>query len=137
MKSRYALALAGLLAFPAAYAESQPQRPGPGMPPPETMIERIDERADLDLTEDQKQQIKTLMEEQRARHEAIRKETQERMGKILTPEQKKKLDEHHAKMMDRRTEQLERREERVEKRQEKVEQRKEKIKERKGEKTAE
>lgn len=72
-------------------------------------LERLDQRADLDLSDAQKQKLKALGEEEHARHEAIRKESQARMDKVLTAEQRSKLAAHRQAMQEKRAERLEQR----------------------------
>lgn len=72
-------------------------------------LERLDQRADLDLSDAQKQKLKALGEEEHARHEAIRKESQARMEKVLTAEQRSKLAAHRQAMQEKRAERLEQR----------------------------
>ena len=77
-----------------------PQQPPPPQPPPFTR--EMEER--LNLSEDQRQKIQTILRESREDSEAIRRElrprlernlkaTQDRIGEILTPEQHKTFDE--------------------------------------------
>ncbi len=126
MKSRYALTpiltLAALLTLPAAAVHAG--QPGPGNPGNgQEMTEPFDSPAiqqELKLTAEQKQKVKALHEEARAKHEAIRKETHDKMAAILTPEQMKKFEERRGMMMDNRQD---RRGDRMEKRMDKMKER--------------
>lgn len=116
MKTRYALALTALLALPAGtvYAD-QHQPPAAGeMSEP---LENPEVQKDLKLTEDQKKQLKAIHEEARAKHEAIRKETHDKVSKVLTAEQMQKLEEKREKRMDRREQRMEKRMEKMQERQ--------------------
>lgn len=118
MKAFTALALAAALAAaPAAFADNHAAKgdaPGPVMGAG-MMMEHMDECAGLDLDDSQKQQVKAIMEEQRKKHEAIRDETHERVSAVLTPEQRKKFEEHRAEMKDMRDERRDKRAERMKK----------------------
>ncbi len=130
MKIRYLLPLASLVLAASAQAAPagapvMPAEPCAGhhrhhAPPPGAFIERLDERADLDLSADQKQKLKAIGEEERARHEAIRKDYQERFAKVLTPAQRARLDaerenmrKEHADRLDKRAEQMKERAEQI------------------------
>ena len=108
------LLLAGLLASPLALASP------PEGEPMDRFIEHVNNRADLDLTDTQKAQIRTIGEEQRAKHEQVRAETRSRVDAVLTPEQKAKLDKHRDEMKEKHADRLEKRSDRLEKRAEKV-----------------
>lgn len=47
----------------------------------------------LDLSAEQKEQLKQVFEEQQAKREALRQETDQRMQTVLTPEQMAKFEE--------------------------------------------
>lgn len=113
MKSTAMLALAGLMTVSAAQAAGPgtPMMMGPDMAP-EACAEQMNERIGLDMTDAQKQQVRALMEEQRAKHEAIRDETHERIRAVLTPEQARKFDAHHEEMKAARENRRDAREER-------------------------
>lgn len=85
-------------------------------PRPGGFIERLDERADLRLSDTQKQKLKALGEEERKRHEDIRREYQERLDKVLTAEQRSKLDAHRDAQRDQRADRLEQRAEKLKER---------------------
>lgn len=107
------MAMAGLMAAAVAQAgEAAPPMMMGGGDSPGAFVEHVDDRAGLDMNDAQKQQVRDLMEQQRAKHEAIRAETHERMKAILTPGQAAKLDAHHAQMKDVRENRRESREER-------------------------
>lgn len=119
MKKTLVIALAAALAVPSAFAEDAApagkpaaQVMAPGKMDPDGFAENMDQRVDLGLSEDQKQKIQALMQEQRARHDAIRVETRQRMDGILTPEQRQKLDAHRAQMMEMREQRQDMRNER-------------------------
>ena len=54
-------------------------------------LERMAEQ--LQLTDEQKTQMKGLFDEQRAQREAMHEQTRAKMAEILTPEQLQKMDE--------------------------------------------
>lgn len=123
MKKTLVIALAAALAVPSAFAEDAApagkpaaQVMAPGKMDPEAAAEHLDQRVDLGLTDDQKQKIQALMQEQRAKQEAIRLETRNRMDGILTPEQRQKFDAHKAQMMEKQGQRQEMRDERKESR---------------------
>ncbi|MFZ5724392.1 MAG: hypothetical protein ACOY33_12125 [Pseudomonadota bacterium] len=126
MKIRYVLGLTALLAMPLVQAGEEPPMPGPMMMDP---VESPEAQQDLKLTDDQKKQVQAIHQDARAKHEAIRKETHEKVKAVLTPEQYNKLEEMRAKRMERREERMERRldrhEDRVDRRKERMENRKE------------
>lgn len=105
MKIRYALMLTAVLAVPAAWAD------GPADAEDGQALQG------LQLTETQKQQVRTIQTQARAKHEAIRKETQAAIGKILTPEQKAKFEQNQMTRAERREDRREDRQERREERQ--------------------
>ncbi len=125
MKTRYLLPLASLVLATSAFAASAcdgPRHPGrhEGPPSPGAFIEHMDKRAELNLSAAQKQKLKALGEAERARHEAIRKESQAQFDAVLTPEQRAKLDvqrqearEKHAERLDKRAEQIKERAEKL------------------------
>jgi Spy/CpxP family protein refolding chaperone len=55
----------------------------------------------LGLTEAQKTKLKTLTDKQREESAALRKKHNEQIDAILTPEQRKKLEEARKQMMER------------------------------------
>lgn len=144
MKTRYALALTGLLLVPAVQAENTPApaaapaaQTAPGkaagtMPQGKGMegmgmkrdpmmmsddsLDQPQMQKDLQLTDPQKQQVQAIHKEAKEKHEAIRAETQAKIKQVLTPEQYQKLQDHRAKKMDRREDRLQKREDRIEKR---------------------
>lgn len=134
MKIRHLLPLLTLAMVPAVHAESpvpavhpmpchghaaahhEGSGHGPGRHAdhkPGHFLERLDQRADLGLSEAQKVKLKALAEEERARHESIRKESQARMDKVLTSEQRNKLAAHRDAMQAKRAERLEKRAEQL------------------------
>ena len=85
---------------------------GPGHKGGEHMVERLEKK--LELSEAQSTQLKAIFQEQGEKMKALHEETQDKMNKVLTPEQQEKLAEMK------------------EKRKERWEERKEKWKEKKG-----
>ncbi len=117
MKIRYAIAMAGLLAVPAAWAADMPMQGGPMMMQDDP-TEQPKVQQDLKLTDDQKKQLQAIHDDAKAKREALRKETQDKVSKVLTPEQNKKLDEIRAQRKEHREERMEHRKERMQQRQE-------------------
>lgn len=111
------LAMAGLLAAPALFAT---EAPADAPMPIDRLIEHVDNRADLELTDAQKAQIRTIAAEQKAKHEAVRAETRNRVDGVLTPEQRVKLQQHREEVQERHADRLDKRAEKLEKRAEKV-----------------
>lgn len=107
MKLCYLLPLAALMLAPAIHADARTGSDGPA--PGERMIERLDERADLDLSDAQKQQIRTLMLEEQKQHETTRKQYEGRMEGVLNPAQRSKLEKHRKEAMAKQAERLEQR----------------------------
>ncbi|MEO6053300.1 MAG: hypothetical protein ABIP97_04740 [Chthoniobacterales bacterium] len=56
---------------------------------------------DLNLTDDQKKQVKAIMEEDKPKFEALRKEQIAKIRTILTPEQQKVLDDKQTRHEDK------------------------------------
>lgn len=54
-------------------------------------VERLAKK--LDLSAEQKEQLKQVFEEQQAKREALRQETEQRMRTVLSPEQMAKFEE--------------------------------------------
>lgn len=58
----------------------------------------------LDLTDEQSSQVQAIMREQGEKHRAIEEETQQRLGKVLTPDQMQRMDRkwsgHHERHRD-------------------------------------
>lgn len=108
MNVRYALALSALLAVPAAWADEPP-----------ALQQQLDQESttqDLKLTDAQKAQIQAIRNEARAKHQAIAQETKGKIDKVLTPEQKAKLEERLKSRAERREDRQEMRQERREER---------------------
>ncbi len=61
----------------------------------ERYVERMKEK--LSLTDTQSEQVKTIMQEQHAKKQALRDETKSRVNAVLTEEQVAKLDAMRAK----------------------------------------
>ena len=148
MKTRYALALAGMMLVPAAFAADtapaaapaaqpapQAQGRGPMMKGSGQMMQgsgqmmqqdhapMMDEngplmmRDDLKLTDEQKPKVQSIFQEAKVKHEAIRKETHDKLAQVLTPEQLKKLEERRDMHMDRKADRIEKRKEKIKERQ--------------------
>lgn len=135
MKTRYLLPLASLVLAVSAQAAPAPA-PAPAQgplpehrcddhhnrhhrhagPPPGGFLERFDERAGLGLSDAQKQKLKALGEEERARHDAIRQDYQKRFDAVLTKEQRAKLDSERDQARDRHAQRLEQRAEQMKER---------------------
>ena len=67
-----------------------PQRPD-GPPSPERILERMQQ--ELGLSNSQGSQVKQILEQERAQHDAAHKAAQQALAKVLTPEQMQKLQE--------------------------------------------
>jgi len=104
-KTLIALTLAA--AIPAAVLASSGER-GPHDRGPN--VERMSEM--LDLSDEQRTQLRALFEEQAAEREAMRNEMRARMSKLLTPEQQARMDEMREKRREHRKARHERRHER-------------------------
>ena len=105
----FALPLAALMLSATAHAGPDHKFHGPKPGGPDRFIEAIDKRAGLALTDSQKQQIDKVLSEERAKHEAIRKDSQARIDKVLTPEQRAKRDQFLKDSAARQAERLEQR----------------------------
>lgn len=136
MKIRHLLPLASLVFAAAVQAAPVGPMPAgaPGMPggpehahrnhdcPPPAggFLERFDQRAGLALSDAQKDKLKKLGEEERAKHEAIRQDYQKRFDAVLTKEQHAKLDAEHEAMRKQRAERMEKRAEQLKERAEQL-----------------
>ncbi|NCA72870.1 MAG: hypothetical protein EOM91_23010, partial [Sphingobacteriia bacterium] len=80
---------------------------GPSAAGLDQRIERMTER--LELSPEQSDEIRTILEAQRAQAEQQRQETQARIQAILTPEQLDRIDERRAARMEAHLERLARR----------------------------
>ena len=116
MKLMVATAALALLTT-AALAQGPGQRPGGGGPPggfgggrPGGMMggggmgggrgmNRLFEQ--LNLNDGQKAKLKTIQDDARKKREALDKETMDKVKKVLTPEQAKKLEDLRKQMMSR------------------------------------
>lgn len=58
----------------------------------------------LDLTDDQKAKLEVIFKEQHAKHQALKKETRERMSQVLTAGQMEKMKEMKKQHQDKRAE---------------------------------
>lgn len=125
MKIQYVLGLAALLALPVAQAADAPAKPTMKQEQsmPCGMMDDCpgdDEKNELQLTDEQKKQLQAIHQDARAKHEAIRTETQAKVKSVLTPEQYKKHEEMRAKRMERRGDRMDNRKEHMEQRKEKM-----------------
>lgn len=73
-----------------------------------TMEQRVNHKVDrmakhLDLSDAQKAEMKQLMLKHKQEKQAQRKQMREDLQKILTPEQRKKMQEHIKERMEKRT----------------------------------
>jgi len=91
-----------------------------GQPPAGAFLERFDQRADLQLTDAQKQKLKALGEEERSKHDAIRKDYQKRFDAVLTKEQHAKLDAERDARRAKLAERLEKRSDQLKERAQQV-----------------
>lgn len=73
---------------------------------------------DLNLTAEQREQMRAIHQEYRDRIRALREEQHARVQAILTPEQREQMEAHRERMHERRVERLEHRQERMERREE-------------------
>lgn len=125
MKIQYVLGLAALLALPVAQAADAPAKPmmQKEQSMPCGMMDDCpgdDEKNELKLTDEQKKQLQAIHQDAKAKHEAIRTETQAKVKSVLTPEQYKKHEEMRAKRMERRGDRMDNRKEHMEQRKEKM-----------------
>ena len=104
-----AVLIAGVSLLYAAETGTQPSRKAGGPARGAQMGQRegrgLAFGSQLNLTEDQKAKIKSIMEEQAAKIKEIRTATESQIDAVLTPQQKTKLDqlrkEAQAKMKER------------------------------------
>ena len=80
----------------AAWASSDDDH---GRPDRAERMERMAQR--LQLTDEQRAAMETLIEEQRAEREALRDRMRTRMAEVLTPEQRARMDEMREQRRDR------------------------------------
>lgn len=121
MKTLSAIALASLFLIPAVHAADAKQAPAPTDKKSATMpadpekgqgmmkncpMEKPDMQADLGLSPEQKQKVDAIHQEAMKKHQALREETHQKVLKVLTPEQAKKLEAHRAKMMEKNAEHM-------------------------------
>ncbi|MDO8267456.1 MAG: hypothetical protein Q7T32_06440 [Moraxellaceae bacterium] len=124
MKTLSAIALASLFLIPAVHAADAKQAPaatekkaammpvdplekGKGMMMKDCPMEKPGMQADLGLSPEQKQKVDAIHQEAMKKHQALREETHQKVLKVLTPEQAKKLEAHRAKMMEQRADKME------------------------------
>lgn len=80
------------------FQQNQGYGPGPGMrgsrsDPAQRIRQRLDRMAQhLELNEEQKTQIKAILEEQHAKRTAMRQETRNRISAVLSEQQRAKLE---------------------------------------------
>ena len=111
------------VARPQAAQQPPPSQAGPHMPPGRESVEQRVERLskELDLTQEQRENIRPVIEEQMKQMRALRedssltqeqrrekamaamKETHEKVEAILNPEQREKLKQHMQQMRDQRS----------------------------------
>ncbi|HCT40959.1 MAG TPA: hypothetical protein DF427_07275 [Moraxellaceae bacterium] len=130
MKTLSAIALASLFLIPAVHAADAKQPPataekksammpvdpigkGQGMMK-DCLMETSGMQADLGLSPEQKQKMDAIHQEAMKRHQALREETHQKVLKVLTPEQAKKLEAHRKQMMEQRSDRMEKRAENME-----------------------
>jgi periplasmic protein CpxP/Spy len=94
-----ALAITGLLAATSASAG-----PGGADRDPSRHLERMTEQ--LDLTTEQQDGIRTILDEQRLQIEQQRREMQTQIGAVLTPEQLARIEERRDTRMQRHVDRL-------------------------------
>lgn len=93
-KSILALSLAALL-VPATGFAAHGERGGYGK-------QHMDRMAtELQLSDDQRQQLESVMQEQRSKHRVLRQETESRINAILNEEQRAKMETQRAERKQR------------------------------------
>lgn len=121
MQARHALFLSTLFLSATSFAAEAPlPAPAPMSPEaaqhhptPEQMVRHMDRKADLNLTDAQKQQMQAALQDEHAQMEAVHMKSRERMAQILTPEQQARLDKSRDDMRQRRADRMERHAERM------------------------
>lgn len=131
MKMTPVLLIASALLSPLAFAEGSPgsdksssgaaSQQGKGMKHGMMMKHDCEEMEEcfsegLNLTNDQQQKIRDIMQESRKKRDELRDETYNDIKDVLTPEQARKLEAHRADMMKYRAERMRDRADRMEKR---------------------
>lgn len=124
MKTLSAIALASLLLIPAVHAADAKRPPDPlekgqGMMK-NCPMEKPGMQADLGLSAEQKQKMDAIHQDAMKKHQALREETHQKVLKILTPEQAKKLEAHRAKMMEQHADKMEKKAEHMGKKADKM-----------------
>ena len=77
--------------------------PGEGAGPGGKHANRLEKMAKkLDLSDDQKAKLEVIFKEQHEKHQALRKETRERISEILTAEQIEKMQKMKKRHQDKR-----------------------------------
>lgn len=131
MKMTPVLLIASALLSPLAFAEGNPgtdksssgasSQQGKSMKHGMMMKHDCEEMEEcfsegLNLTNDQQQKIRNIMQEARKKRDELRDETYNDIKDVLTPEQARKLEAHRAEMMKYRAERMRERADRMEKR---------------------
>lgn len=131
MKMTPVLLIASALLSPLAFAEGSPgtdksssgasSQQGKSMKHGMMMKHDCEEMEEcfsegLNLTNDQQQKIRNIMQESRKKREELRDETYNDIKDVLTPEQARKLEAHRAEIMKYRAERMRERADRMEKR---------------------
>lgn len=131
MKMTPALLIASVLLSPLAFAEGSPgmdkssggasSHQGKGMKHGMMMKHDCEEMEEcfsegLNLSNEQQQKIRDIMQEARKKREELRDETYTDIKGVLTPEQVRKLEAHRAEMTKYRAERMRERADRMEKR---------------------
>lgn len=145
MKTLSAIALASLFLIPAVHAADAKQAPAAAekkaaMMPVDPLekgrgmmkdcpMEKPGMQADLGLSPEQKQKVDAIHQEAMKKHQALREETHQKVLKVLTPEQAKKLEAHRAKMMEEHADKMEKKAEHMEMRADKMKKRADHMKE--------
>lgn len=131
MKMTPVLLIASALLSPLAFAEGSPgtdkSSSGASSPQGKSMkhgmmmkhdCEEMEEcfSEGLNLTNDQQQKIRNIMQDARKKRDELRDNTYNDIKDVLTPEQARKLETHRADMMKYRSERMRERADRMEKR---------------------
>lgn len=127
MKIHHTLVVALALLAPLGMAQAASGgKSNPGMH--QGMMKDCDEMEDcmtegLNLTQDQQQKIRSIVDNARQQRQQLRDQTYQQIKDVLTPEQQKKLEAHHAEMKRWRDEHMKNRAEHMKNRSERMQQR--------------
>lgn len=124
MQARHALFLSTLFLSATALADTPPAAPAAPQaaqaqaqehhrPSPEQMVERMNQHAQLNLSDDQKQKLAAVFRSEHEQMKAIHEKTKASLNQILTPDQQVKLQASRDEMRERHAARLQHRADRL------------------------